>query len=96
MDVNVERLRLGIIFSQPALSPQDVSWPRRSPAVGTGLHEPGVLRGEVQSTKQEIILSQDTVDGFLHVSCTSPEQETTFSIQTDIGVEDKITTTATV
>ena len=52
MIVDVERLRMEILLSQPALSPQDDLSPRRS--VGMGLDEPGVPRAEVQSTEKEI------------------------------------------
>ena len=36
---------------------------------------------------------QTSVNGFLHVSCISPEQETTFFIQADVEVDDEIATT---
>ena len=41
MDVDIERLRLESLLSQPAPPPQCDPSPRRLPAVGTGLHEPG-------------------------------------------------------
>ena len=94
MDVDVEQLRLEILLSQPAPSRQDYLSPRRSPAVGTGLHEFGVLRADMQITKQKGNFPlQATVDGFLHVSCTSPEQGTTFLLQADVGVDAETTTT---
>ena len=34
---------------------------------------------------------QASVDGFLHVSCTKPEQETTISLQADVKVNDETT-----
>ena len=62
------RLRLEIVFSQPAPPPQCDSTPRRSLAVGKRLDEPGVPRTEIQSTEQEGVFSfQVSVDGFLHV-----------------------------
>ena len=40
MDVDVERLRMEILLSQPAPPPLCDSSPRRLPAVGTGLNKP--------------------------------------------------------
>ena len=94
MDFEMEWLRLEILLLQPAPSPQYDLSPRRSPAVGTGLDELEVQYAEMQSTKQEGTSPlQVTASGFLHVSCTSPEQETTFSIQTDVGVNEEEATT---
>ena len=44
LDVNVEieSLRLEVLLSQPLPPPQYGLSPRRSPAAGTGLDEPGV------------------------------------------------------
>ena len=62
--------------------------PRRSPAIGTGPDEPGVSRVESRSTEREDFFSlQASVDGFLPVSCTSPEQEGIL-LQPDVGVDD--------
>ena len=44
MRVDVERLRMEIVFSQPAPRPQCDPSPRRLPAVGTGSEEPRTLR----------------------------------------------------
>ena len=52
MDVEIERLRLEILLSQPAPPPQCDSSPRRLPAVGTGLKEPRTPHTETQSTKK--------------------------------------------
>ena len=95
MDVDVERLRLEILLSQSAPSPQYDLSPQRSPAVGTGSHEPGVPRAETQSTEREKhFLLQASVDVFLDVSCKSSEQGTTILLQADVGVDDaEITTT---
>ena len=69
-NVEVEGLRKEILLSQPALSPQDDLSPRQSPAVGTGLNEPGIPHAESQSTeREEIFPSQASLDVFLHVSC---------------------------
>ena len=44
MDVDIERLRMKIVLSQPAPPPQCVSSPRRVPAVNTRSDEPGTPR----------------------------------------------------
>ena len=89
MRVDVERLRMKVVYSQLAPPPQYDSSPQQSPAVGTGSDEPGVSRAESQSTESEGIFPlQASVDGFLHVSCTSPEQECIL-LQPDIGVDDE-------
>ena len=93
MRVEVERLRMEVVLSQPAPSLQDDLSPRRSPAVGPWSHEPGVPRAEMQSTKnEEVFPLQASVDAFLHI-CTSPEQETIILLQADVGVDDTETTT---
>ena len=54
MRVDVERLRMEVVLSQPAPPPpQCDSSPRRSPVVGTGSDEPGVSRAETQPTERE-------------------------------------------
>ena len=64
MSVEVERLRLEILFSQPPPPPQyDIS-PGRSHAAGTGLNEPGVPHTVTQQTEQEETFPQSGVDGF--------------------------------
>ena len=94
MHVEVEQLKMTILLSQPAPPPQRDSSPRRSPAVGTGLDESGVSRAGTQSTeKDDTFPVQASVDGFLHVSCTSPEQGTTILLQADIVVDAEETTT---
>ena len=52
MDDELERLRLGILFSQPALPPRYELSPRRSPAIDTGSDEPGVPHAVTQQTEQ--------------------------------------------
>ena len=90
MRVDVERLRMEIVFSQPAPPPQCGSSSRRSPAVGTGLDEPGAPCAETQSTeKEDISPIQASLDG-----CTSLDQAgTTILLQTDVGVGEAKTTT---
>ena len=67
--VDVDRLRMEIVLSQPEPPPQcnpsprrlpavdtgseQPGTPRRSPAIGTGSDEPGVSRAETQSTERE-------------------------------------------
>ena len=75
MRVDVERLRMEILLSQPAPPPQCKSSPRRSPAVDTGSDEPGTPHAEIQSTGREGFSLQASLDGVLRVSCTRPEQE---------------------
>ena len=53
MRVDVERLMMKIVLSQPAPPPQCDSSPRRSPTVGTGLNEPRTPHAESQSTVRE-------------------------------------------
>ena len=92
MNVEVERLRLEILFSQPPLS-------RRSHAAGTGLDESGVPHTVPQQTmEQEGTLSlQVDVDGFLRVDSTRiPEQGANLPSQADVGVKPEETTTTQV
>ena len=86
----MERLRLQILLSQPALSPQDDLSPRHSSAVGTGSKEPGLPHAGTQSTEREVFFPlQARLDGF-----TSLDQEgTTILLQTDVGVDDAETGT---
>ena len=73
MRVNVERLRVEIVLSQPEPPPQchpsprwlpvvdtgskEPGTPRWLPAIGTGSDEPGVSRAETQSTEREEFVS---------------------------------------
>ena len=88
--VDVERLRMEIVLSQPTPPPQCGSSPRRSPVVGTVSDEPGVSRAETQSTERELFFPlQASVDGFLQ-GCTSLDQEgTIILLQPDVGVDDE-------
>ena len=87
--VDVERLRMEIALSQPVPPPQRESSPRRPPAIGTGLDEPGAPHAETQSTEREGISPlQASLDG-----CTSPEQEwTTNLLRADVGVKPETST----
>ena len=91
MKVDVEGLRMEIIFSQPASSQCDPS-PRRatvdtgseepgtplqSPAIGTGSEEPGASRAPFEIS----------MDGFLRSNLTSREQEYIL-LQSNLGVND--------
>ena len=110
MRVDIERLRMEIILSQPAPRPQcdpsprrlpavdreseEPVTPQRSPVIGAGSDEPGVSRAETSTNKEEIVPLQASVDGFLHLNCTSLEQECIL-LQPDVGVDDEKETTAT-
>ena len=106
MKVDVKRLRMEIILSQPA-PPQCDLLPRRaavdtgseepgtlrrSPAIDTGSDEPGVSRTE-STEKEEIIPLETSMDGFLHFNFTSPEQEC-IMFQSDVGVDNNDESTA--
>ena len=90
MRVDVERLRMELVLSQPVPPPRCGSSPRLSPAVGTRLDEPELPLAKMQSTKHEDFF-------FLQASlgdCTSLDQEgITILLQTDVGVDDAETIT---
>ena len=66
MDVEVGRLRLEVPLSKLPPPPQYDLSPRRSPAAGTRLDEPGVPQTEIQQTEQEGTFPfQAGVDDFL-------------------------------
>ena len=69
--------------------PQCGSSPRRLPAVGTGLNEPGAPHAEIQSTEREgLFFLQASLEG-----CKSPEQEwTTNLLRADVGVKTETST----
>ena len=89
MDVEIERLGLETLLSQPAPSPQDDVPPRQSPAVGMGSEEPGLPRAGKQSMEREgIFIFQASLDG-----CTSLDQEgTTKLLQIYVGVKAETAT----
>ena len=67
---------------------------RRSPTIGTGSEETGVLRAQTSTDMEEIFPLKTSMDVFLHSNCTSPEQECIL-LQPDVGVDDQKETTAT-
>ena len=72
MNVDVERLTIIIVISQPAPPPQCDTSPGRLPTVGIGLNESGTPHA--QSTEREgIFPPKASVDSFMLVSCTSPD-----------------------
>ena len=75
MKVDVERLRMEIILSQPAVDTgsEEPGTLRRSPAVSTGSEEPGVLRAQTSTDTEEIFPLETSMEGGLHSNCTSPE-----------------------
>ena len=80
MRVEVERLRMEIILSQPAPRPQcdpsprrlpavdtgseEPGTPQRSPAMGTGLDEPEVSRADTSTEKETLFLFKPVWIGF--------------------------------
>ena len=63
-------MKLEIQLWQPLPPPQYDPSPRRSPAAGTALDEPGVSHPKMQQTEHEGTFPfQAGVDGFLHVGC---------------------------
>ena len=88
MSVEVESLRLEVLLSQPLPPPQYDLSPRRSPAAGTGLDEPGMPHPEMQQMEQEGTFPfQAGVDDVLRVDCTKiPEQGKKLLFQADVGV----------
>ena len=94
MRVDVERLRMEILLSQPAPPPQYHSSPRRAPAVDTGSDEPGMPQAENQSTEREDIFPLPaSMDSFLHVSASLDQGGTTFFLQPGVEVDDNDETT---
>ena len=101
MKVDIERISMEIILSQPAppqcdsLPPraavdtgsEEPGTPRRSPAIGTGSDEPGVSRFETSMEEEGILPLETSMDGFLHVNFTTPKQEC-IMFQRDVGVDD--------
>ena len=93
MNVDVERLKLKILLSEPPPQPHCDLSPRRSPTVGTGLDKPGVPYSVTQQTAQKGTSPfQADVDGFFHVDCTRIlDQEGTVLLQADVGVKPQTT-----
>ena len=90
MKVYVERLRMKIVLSQPA-PPQYDPLPRRA-AIGTGSDQPGTLRSETSTDKEGFVTLEISMDDFLNLNCTSPEQECVL-LQLDVGMDDDNETT---
>ena len=89
MQIEVERLRLEILFSQP-LPPQLLQ--QQSPAQLP--QQPCYVSRMTRDTgKMERGSQQTTVDDFLHTDCTRiSKQGGDFSFQADVGVNPEITT----
>ena len=104
MRVDVERLRMEIIFSQPAPPPQcdpsprrlpavdteseEPGTPRQSTAVGTRSDEPGVLRAETQSTEREEIVPLEVSVDEFLLFNCSSLEQEFILFQPDVGVDD--------
>ena len=101
MKVDVERLRMEIILSQPAppqcdplprrvavdTGSEELGTSRRSPATGTGSDEPGVSRVETSTEEKKILPLETSMDVFLHSYFTSREQECIL-FQPDVRIDD--------
>ena len=98
MNVEVGNIRLEILLAQLPPPPQYDLLPRRSPAAGTGLDEPGMSHVVTQQTEQEETFSfQAGIDGFLCVDSTRIlEQGGNLPSQADVGVKPEETNTAQV
>ena len=84
--IDVERLKVEILLLQPSPPPQCDSPRRRSSLRDQMNPEYRELRVS-QRRGKEFFLFQASVDGFLHVSCTRPEQECIL-LQPDVGLDD--------
>ena len=101
MRVDVERLRMEIVLSQPEppsqcdpsprrlpvvdTRPEEPETPRRSSAIGTGSDEPGVSRAKERDEKFPL---QASVNVFLRFNCTSLDQEDTIILLLpNVGVD---------
>ena len=63
--------------------------PPKSPAIGTGLHRPGVspaIEADSPQTEESLFPPETSMEAFLNFNFLSPEQECTLH-QPDIGVE---------
>ena len=93
MGIDVQRLRMENLLSQPAPPPQCDSSPLRSPAVGTELDEPGALHVESQATEREGYFHLEaSLDSVFNV-CASTKQGANVLLQPDVKVDIKETTT---
>ena len=79
---------------------EELETPPKSPAIGTGLHRPGVspaIEADSPQTEESLFPLEASTDGFLNQNFTSTEQESALLHQQDVGVDDneKETTTTT-
>ena len=68
---------------------EQLETPPKSPAIGTGLHRPGVspaIEADLPQTEESLFPLETSMEAFLHFNFLSPEQECTLH-QPDIGVE---------
>ena len=79
---------------------EELETPPKSPAIGTGLHRPGVspaIEADSPQMEESLFPLEASTDGFLNQTFTSTEQESALLHQQDVGVDDneKETTTTT-
>ena len=68
---------------------EELETPSKSPAIGTGLHRPGVspaIEADSPQTEESLFPPETSMEAFLNFNFLSPEQECTLH-QPDIGVE---------
>ena len=68
---------------------EEVETPPKSPAIGTGLHRPGVspaIEADSPQTEESLFPPETSTEAFLNFNFLSPKQECTLH-QPDIGVE---------
>ena len=104
MRVDVERLRMEIVLSQPTPPPQRDSSPRRalavdtgsdepgtlrrSSAIGTGLEEPAVLRAETQSTERGEVFPLQAGVDVFLRVNCTCPEQEYILLQPDVGIDD--------
>ena len=69
--------------------------PRRSPTISIRGQDPKYRKPKRKCRRKELSLVETSMDGFLHLSCTSTEQEYILLLQSDIGMDDNNETTFT-
>ena len=79
---------------------EELETPPKSPAIGTGLHRPGVspaIEADSPQMEESLFPLEASTDGFFNQTFTSTEQESALLHQQDVGVDDneKETTTTT-
>ena len=79
---------------------EELETPPKSPAIGTGLHRPGVspaIEADSPQTEESLFPLEARTDGFFNQNFTRTEQESALLHQQDVGVDDneKETTTTT-